>query len=1145
MAYVKTDAELMTNLIAAKPVPTGSHFAAALDESSRPMVVSLSDDKVPKLQIIRHSPDGRQYLFDLGGCFDLPEGAIIQAFDLVQDASQKLFLAFAYVKDEKSSHVVLAKPFSPSKLQEGVKLSKVPGDWTVGSVKRIFMSPMPSAGQSSASYPLVLLAHANLDQSTSWGDDLTQILTEDNAMGWRVSRSLSTPVNTAGIIDLAPATNFHGQGLFVLYKTSAGESRIYGEFIKPDDQSSDGNVFHFATEVTCPKGATSIATIKDSKKASALIIGSPDGLNYLGSAEAVDRNSQTRLISADDKVHGCKSLKVAQDGEDLSIWFTSNKYELGYIRTTARDAAASNNLPKPVLLLPEGRATSFAPLITGPSPSDPLGQPIWQRIVSNDSFGNLTLLEQGSDRGLWRRKPFYSNDDSSLYHVKSYSMTIKAYDASGSPVKDGSIQVSSASAVTGLLNGGAVTLTAVGDWYKADGQGTLNFIIPAESIASQALTITGLQDSQGGTLQIEKVVFDPASKPLAKLGSTLESLQSGSDLKNLKTQTGKPLFDSSNMPSDEDLSHGVECLKTLHAAYTDLPSDGSAVSGASVLSASATPYGFMDWAMDAWHWITEKIHEAVDWFVETAGKVWKFVCKIAGEVYEFVLDCVEKIGEALTWIWNKLKVAWETLIEFLGFIFNWGDIVQTKDQFSALITAGFNLARNKMGGAADGVNQYFDGLLAKIDGLEIKKDVNVSPKSGSGYSKPSLIQDSEHGTALNWTSERMKNGGIQTSQAVKEDNNPKDDAQKTWDDIFTPALDDIQDAFTQVGNDIKDLWHKHGSISASDFMTLCKDLLKTAVTTVQKLVVALIESLEKLLQLVVEYGNEKITIPIFSTLYKWIVGHDLTAFDAISLIIAIPATILTKIITGSRPPHIENLDANLLSALVFGDSPGSVEVTPQMQLDFNTLTTSFAVSATLVSTVVDLIKFLLALADEGTAGAFKTITKSRFMEYLSIIIDMVTAIGAIPSNPSIPGFEERNWISYLSLIRGGSHILASFVPAKADTAKEKALLVLDLAVTLVNFGLYQAVGAAEIGAASTWPDYDLDSTVVGIEGSVLNAVSGVGYFVAFMFKENIEVSGVGLAVLEGAAVALAAVDAIKWKIDYDRKVRSYLRPLAA
>lgn len=34
------------------------------------------------------------------------------------------------------------------------------------------------------------------------------------------------------------------------------------------------------------------------------------------------------------------------------------------------------------------------------------------------------------------------------------------------------------------------------------------------------------------------------------------------------------------------------------------------------------------------------------------GKVWKFVCRIAGKVYQFVLDTVEKIGEALTWVGN-------------------------------------------------------------------------------------------------------------------------------------------------------------------------------------------------------------------------------------------------------------------------------------------------------------------------------------------------------------------------------------------------------------------------------------------------------------------------------------------------------------
>ena len=51
MAHVKADAELMTNYVSAVLVPAGSHFATVLDEKSQTVVVSLSNDKVPKLQI--------------------------------------------------------------------------------------------------------------------------------------------------------------------------------------------------------------------------------------------------------------------------------------------------------------------------------------------------------------------------------------------------------------------------------------------------------------------------------------------------------------------------------------------------------------------------------------------------------------------------------------------------------------------------------------------------------------------------------------------------------------------------------------------------------------------------------------------------------------------------------------------------------------------------------------------------------------------------------------------------------------------------------------------------------------------------------------------------------------------------------------
>lgn len=113
---------------------------------------------------------------------------------------------------------------------------------------------MPGGNQASSSYPLVLLAHKNLDQSRSWGDDMTQILATLDAESWTATRRFSTPTNTSGIVQIAPAVNYHGHGVFVLYRTADGELRVYGEFMKPDQYSSDGNVFIVATDVKCPSG---------------------------------------------------------------------------------------------------------------------------------------------------------------------------------------------------------------------------------------------------------------------------------------------------------------------------------------------------------------------------------------------------------------------------------------------------------------------------------------------------------------------------------------------------------------------------------------------------------------------------------------------------------------------------------------------------------------------------------------------------------------------------------------------------------------------------------------------------------------------------------------------------------------------------
>jgi hypothetical protein len=51
MARITADSELMTNYISAVPVPAGRYFKVVLDEERRPMVIRISSDQIPKLEL--------------------------------------------------------------------------------------------------------------------------------------------------------------------------------------------------------------------------------------------------------------------------------------------------------------------------------------------------------------------------------------------------------------------------------------------------------------------------------------------------------------------------------------------------------------------------------------------------------------------------------------------------------------------------------------------------------------------------------------------------------------------------------------------------------------------------------------------------------------------------------------------------------------------------------------------------------------------------------------------------------------------------------------------------------------------------------------------------------------------------------------
>jgi hypothetical protein len=110
-------------------------------------------------------------------------------------------------------------------------------------------------------------------------------------------------------------------------------------------------------------------------------------------------------------------------------------------------------------------------------------------------------------------------------------------------------------------------------------------------------------------------------------------------------------------------------------------------------------------------------------------------------------------------------------------------------------------------------------------------------------------------------------------------------------------------------------------------------------------------------------GNQAIDIPIFSGLYKTIAGHDLTIFDALSLMIAIPATFMHKIIQGEALPKIDGtVNKDLITAFAAGTASSSQAAAVTSISSYGFL------GVTLLSSLVGVLDWAIGDAGEASSG---------------------------------------------------------------------------------------------------------------------------------------------------------------------------------
>lgn len=429
-----------------------------------------------------------------------------------------------------------------------------------------------------------------------------------------------------------------------------------------------------------------------------------------------------------------------------------------------------------------------------------------------------------------------------------------------------------------------------------------NIVYPTQSLAAPKLRFNA--DFIDGTLEI-----DPAKGVMTVLS---EKLGTKENLRKAKNSDGKALLSGSQ--DDETLKKVAESMQQLSGVADkveqkkpNLRSSSSATltSGRPLLAvnfAAPTPAldSFLDSAANAlgdlFHSLKKGFVQLVDFVVSVAGEVYRFVVKIGNAILDFIVETAKAVVAFAEKIFEKIKVFFKNLYEFLAFLFNWDDILETKNTLKAYTLNMVDSFKNNL----STLQGYIDKVLQDIQNnvqnqLEYDKieDARGEAKKTDNDSRNEWVNSKKSYVAQGQSS----GGGVILPEALQSN------LAQTFARL-KPHIDEYPAQLTQAANELGEkIWaFFKGEISIADLLKYFALALSNLGLEVVKIIVnILFDGLKAVIGLVRDLLAEELQIPFFSALYKKISGSGLSLIDLICLLIAIPATVMYKLGQGDAP----------------------------------------------------------------------------------------------------------------------------------------------------------------------------------------------------------------------------------------------------
>ncbi|KAF5310920.1 hypothetical protein D9619_007751 [Psilocybe cf. subviscida] len=1093
MAKVKTDSELMLHMMPAQPITSTKRFVAVRDDKARPLLFSVSTDN--QFTVIRSNGKGTNVEQNLGKILGI-QGAV-DAFVVTQssDAVGTLFIAVAVKTSDTSSRLYVLEPIIPSDLalpeeKLKTKLLAAVKQPTNARITQLHMNPTSSNKQ-----PLFVVVYKDIHNAVQ----TSRVVTTANNWTWK--DDLDIPELAKKFIAVCPGNVPIGQGLIILYE--GGNKKPSLMFITTGDPSN-----RITVDCGFPDGVkpTSMSTFTDVKGHTGLFVAG-SGLHLVTALQLSSSGSRAKKVSSDPLFQSVENLFVAQAGANLSAWFETADHSLGYQQATNDGALVGLATP----LLPAGSTAEFAPIIDPTSSSQIL-------VILNDA-NQLSLFEQSVNSKIWKRTLFLFQKQERLTQISAFVTHIEITDAKDAPLAKTQF-ILSASWVSVLINGLLCSIPSSGTTVTTDARGIITLVAPSQDMSCYKFTLKNAKGKK--ILPDAGVIINPAQKVINRISK----IKTADDLKNLKKRSdGSGAFAGLTV-SDADVKNAAKAISTMNniasgnatistatTASADPPKAGEFHGPElmkSVVAGSGTPnlaQTVKQAAWSFWEWITAQVQKVTNWFVSKVNDAWHFIVNIANQAWTFVIDGANAVARATGFIFSKLKVAWNTVIDCFGYIFNWDDIMKTRDSIKVMINSCFDFGSSFVFQNKAKVTKVFDNMEATIVNALANTDKRVPEAAQGQKTNPAGVDSSQPTGAAALTSAPANVGPYHFEQA--QNSSSELDAATTaltnaFNKIIKPALADL---FTRVGKlaaDIQKLVLSAASgVSMTDILKIIgADVVSIILGLFKDIVVGLMDVAADIIQAVKSVLKWTVQIPIITPLLEGLGIPSITLIDAVSLLYAMPITVIAKILTGKPPPRIQSFD---YSAMVQGT------LNKNAQLAYAELGTYLEIMYYIYDTAVQTMKMTLGdiTPDAVTLG--------------SIVLKLTVLASAFPYDLTAVAWSWR--------IAGWSASLASEI-IKAVVAKTRARNYVDLAaatdvfIALSSFYMAQIVHGQEYETNKTAAANALTS--ISLTKSIFVVVAGVAGGYGTLVPDPVEKGVCLVAVAAGniAAGTLTTADKV-------------------